>query len=121
MNASNLYCGDTFDIISTIPDESFDLIFVDPPYKLSNNGFTCQNGQKVSVNKGDWDKSEGLEKDFAYHFNWIKECKRILKPNGTIFISGTYHSIYLCGYALLQQEWHILNDICWFKPRVSPD
>ncbi len=117
----DLKLGNCFDIFPTIKDNTFDLIFVDPPYRLSNNGFTCQNGQKVSVNKGDWDKSQGFDKDFEFHQQWISECKRILKPNGTIFISGTYHSIYLCGFALLKNNWHILNDISWFKPNASPN
>lgn len=117
----DLILGDAFDVMLSFKDESFDLIYVDPPYKLSNGGFTCQNGKAVSVNKGDWDKSEGFEKDLEFHRKWIAECKRILKPNGTIFISGTYHSIYHCGYALLVDDWHILNDISWFKPNASPN
>lgn len=121
MTHIDLVNGDAFSIMPLIPDESFDLIFVDPPYKLSNDGFSCQNGMKVSVNKGAWDKSEGLELDFEFHQRWIKECRRLLKPHGTMFISGTYHSIYLCGYALLLNEWHILNDISWFKPNASPN
>jgi len=121
MTKIDLVYGDSFEIMPSIPSESFDLIFVDPPYKLSNDGFTCQSGKKVSVNKGEWDKSEGFEKDFQYHLKWISECKRLLKPNGTIFISGTYHNIYLCGYALLLNDWHILNDISWFKPNASPN
>jgi site-specific DNA-methyltransferase (adenine-specific) len=121
MTQIDLRLGDCFDIFPTINDNTYDLIFVDPPYRLSNNGFTCQNGQKVSVNKGDWDKSEGFDKDFEFHQKWITECKRILKTTGTIFISGTYHSIYLCGFALLKNNWHILNDISWFKPNASPN
>ena len=77
--------------------------------------------KKLVLIQGDWDKSEGLEKDLEFHLRWINECKRLLKPNGTIFISGTYHSIYLCGYALLLNDWHILNDISWFKPNASPN
>jgi site-specific DNA-methyltransferase (adenine-specific) len=52
---------------------------------------------------------------------WIEACKRVLKPNGTIWISGTYHSIYRCGYALEVNGYHILNDISWFKPNASPN
>ena len=113
--------GDSFAIMPTLVAESFDLIFVDPPYKLSNDGFTCQNGKKVSVNKGEWDRSSGITEDFEYHMKWIVECKRLLKPNGTIFISGTYHSIYMCGYAMQLTGFHILNDISWFKPNASPN
>ncbi len=95
-----LYQGDCLDVLKEIKDESIDMIFADPPYFLSSGTFTCQNGKKVSVKKGDWDMSNGLKKNFEFQTEWIKECKRVLKPNGTIWISGTYHSIYQCGFAL---------------------
>jgi len=75
----------------------------------------------VSVNKGDWDKSEGPEADYEFHRNWINACHRKLKPGGTIWISGTYHSIYQCGFALQMGGWHILNEVSWFKPNASPN
>jgi site-specific DNA-methyltransferase (adenine-specific) len=76
---------------------------------------------RVSVNKGKWDKSKGLDGDLEFHDLWINACKRVLKPNGTIWISGTYHSIYMCGYLLQRHNFHILNDISWFKPNASPN
>jgi len=97
------------------------MIFADPPYLLSNGGFSVHAGKRVSVNKGDWDKSGGLKKDFEFHLAWIQACKRVLKPQGTIWISGTYHSIYQCGFALQVAGYHILNDIAWFKPNASPN
>ena len=97
------------------------MIFADPPYMLSNDGFTCQNGKMVPVNKGKWDKSKGFENDTVFHEEWIAACRRVLKPEGTIWISGTYHSIYQCGYLLQKQEFHILNDITWFKPNAAPN
>jgi len=102
-------------------ENSVDMIFADPPYNLSNGGFTCQNGKMVSADKGKWDVSNGLKKDFEFHIEWIKACHRILKPGGTIWISGTYHSIYQCGFALQVNKFHILNDIVWFKPNASPN
>jgi site-specific DNA-methyltransferase (adenine-specific) len=97
------------------------MIFADPPYMLSNDGFTCYAGRMVSVNKGDWDKSNGFDEDFKFHTAWITECKRILKPQGTIWISGTYHSIYQCGFILQKSGYHILNDIIWYKPNAAPN
>ncbi|MFO7618178.1 MAG: site-specific DNA-methyltransferase, partial [Thermoplasmata archaeon] len=70
---------------------------------------------------GDWDVSKGVEADFQFHMEWIAACKRVLKPNGTIWISGTYHSVYACGYALQLQGYHMLNDICWYKPNAAPN
>ena len=116
-----IYLGDVLEVLSKIPEQSIDLIFADPPYNLSNDGFTCHAGKRVSVNKGEWDKSKGIEEDFNFHYKWIEACKRVLKPDGTLWISGTYHSIYSCGYALQKQGWHIINDICWYKPNASPN
>lgn len=116
-----IYLGDAIEILKQLPEESVDLIFADPPYNLSNDGFTCHAGKRVSVNKGKWDKSKGVEEDFNFHFEWIGACKKILKPEGSMWISGTYHSIYSCGFALQKQGWHIINDICWFKPNASPN
>ncbi|MDR1107655.1 MAG: site-specific DNA-methyltransferase [Spirochaetaceae bacterium] len=107
--------------MSRIPEDSIDMIFADPPYRLSNNGLTCQNGRMVPVNKGAWDKSNGFEEDRVFHHAWITACRRILKPGGTIWISGTYHSIYQCGYLLQKNNFHILNDIAWFKPNAAPN
>ncbi len=116
-----IYAGDVVEILNKLPEESIDLIFADPPYNLSNDGFTCHAGRRVSVNKGEWDRSRGLEEDFLFHYRWIEACKRVLKSDGTIWISGTYHSIYTCGFILQKQGWHLLNDICWFKPNASPN
>ena len=116
-----LYCADCLEQMAEIPENTFDMIFADPPYMLSNGGITCQNGQVVCVNKGDWDKSKGLLEDFEFHKRWLAACRRVLKPNGTIWVSGTYHSIYSCGFAMQLLGFHILNDIAWFKPNASPN
>ena len=116
-----LFCGDCIEILNKATPESVDMIFADPPYLLSNGGITCQSGKVVSVNKGKWDKSKGIDKDFEFHTKWINACRRVLKPNGTIWISGTYHSIYACGFVLQKTGFKILNDICWFKPNASPN
>lgn len=116
-----LYNSDCIEFLNKLPENSVDMIFADPPYHLSNGGFTVHAGKMVSVNKGQWDISNGLKKDFEFHLEWIKACKRVLKPSGTIWISGTYHSIYRCGFALEANHFHILNDISWFKPNASPN
>ncbi|MDR2462082.1 MAG: site-specific DNA-methyltransferase [Mycoplasmataceae bacterium] len=112
--------GDSLIELKKIKSNSVDLIFSDPPYFLSNNGISCQNGKMVSVNKGKWDKSNGFKQNVKFHRTWIKECKRILRPSGSIAISGTYHSIYQCGYILQELGFKILNDITWFKPNGAP-
>lgn len=120
-NKSKLYTGNCLDVLKNFKENSFNCIFADPPYLLSNSGFTCHSGKRVSVNKGKWDSSNGIEKDFEFHKSWLSECKRVLKPAGTIWVSGTYHSIYSCGYLLQLLGFHLLNDICWFKPNAPPN
>ena len=118
---SLIFNQDCLEVLSRIKENSVDMIFADPPYMLSNNGFTCQNGRMVNVNKGKWDKSKGFDEDTKFHEEWIASCRRVLKPEGTIWVSGTYHSIYQCGYILQKIDFHILNDIAWFKPDAAPN
>ena len=120
-NNIRLYNTNCLDLLKQIPDNTFDMVFADPPYFLSNGTFTCQNGRMVSVKKGNWDIGKTAEENFKFHFEWLKECRRVLKPNGTLWVSGTYHSIYQCGYALQLLNYHILNDIAWLKPNASPN
>jgi site-specific DNA-methyltransferase (adenine-specific) len=116
-----LYNDDCLEILAGIPENSIDMIFADPPYRLSNGGLTCMNGRMVKVDKGKWDRSRGFENDAVFHEAWINACRRVLRPEGTIWVSGTYHSIYQCGYLLQKNGFHILNDIAWFKPNASPN
>jgi site-specific DNA-methyltransferase (adenine-specific) len=116
-----LYHGDCVSLLQELPDDSVDLIFADPPYNLSNGGFTCHSGRRAPVDKGTWDTSGGIEEDFRFHCAWIGACRRVLKKTGCIWISGTYHSIYACGFAMQRLGFHILNDICWFKPNAPPN
>ena len=108
-------------ILDKHPQGCFDLIFVDPPYFLSNDGFTCQNGQMVSVNKGGWDKSRGLAADMEFYEEWLRLCYALLNPNGTLWVCGTYHNIYLIGYLMQTIGYHILNNITWEKPNPPPN
>lgn len=116
-----LYHNDLLNVLSELGDCTVDMIFADPPYNLSNDGFTVHAGKMVSVNKGDWDKSKGFEEDYQFHKLWLEACKRVLKPNGTLWVSGTYHSIYQCGFAIQSLGYHILNDITWYKPNAAPN
>lgn len=115
-----LYHDDCLDLLNSMEGASVDMIFADPPYNLSNGGFSVHAGKRVSVNKGRWDRSNGFNDDFDFHSKWIAACKRVLKSDGTIWISGTYHSIYQCGFALQKHGYHILNDISWYKPNAAP-
>jgi len=116
-----LYQGDCLDLMPRMPEASFDLVFADPPYFLSNDGITCHAGKMVSVNKGKWDQSQGPEADHDFTLAWLRECRRLLKPHGSIWVSGTMHIIHSVGYAMQRLGFKILNDITWVKPNPPPN
>jgi len=116
-----LFHGDCLEILPEFPNNFADMIFADPPYFLSNGGITCHAGRMVSVNKGKWDVSQGIEENHKFNLAWLKECQRALTPNGTIWVSGTAHVIFSVGFAMQQLGFKILNDIIWFKPNASPN
>ena len=116
-----LFLCDTFYALENITPNSIDMIFADPPYFLSNDGISCSGGKVVSVNKGDWDKIGSLEEKHEFNRKWIKLCKKALKNNGTIWISGSLHNIYSVGMALEQEGFRILNNITWQKTNPPPN
>jgi site-specific DNA-methyltransferase (adenine-specific) len=108
-------------LIDKYPEGIFDMIFADPPYFLSNGGITCHAGRMVKVDKGKWDKSKGLEMNHEFNMTWLSRCRKLLRPNGTLWVSGTHHAIYSVGYAMQQLDMKILNDITWEKPNPPPN
>ncbi|OGS33005.1 MAG: DNA methyltransferase [Elusimicrobia bacterium RIFOXYA2_FULL_53_38] len=124
-NNIRLYSGDCIGILNQIakaePGGCVDMIFADPPYFLSNGGISCQAGKMVSVNKGDWDKSRGPDVNHEFNRTWLEACQKVLKPNGTIWVSGTAHVIHSIGFAMQQLGYKILNDITWVKPNPPPN
>ncbi|QED23445.1 DNA-methyltransferase [Candidatus Deianiraea vastatrix] len=117
----NIINGNCIEEMTKIPDFSVDVIFADPPYFLSNGGITCQSGVAVSVNKGKWDKSMGVNENHEFNKKWLKECQRILKKDGTFWVSGTHHVIFSIGFAMQELGFKILNDISWEKPNPPPN
>jgi len=120
-----LYHGNCLELLDAIaakyPEGRFDAIFADPPYFLSNGGISCHAGRMVKVDKGDWDKSRGPELNHEFNREWLLRCQRVLKPNGTLWVSGTHHVIFSIGYAMQQLGYKILNDIAWEKPNPPPN
>lgn len=115
-----IYQGDAFKIFKKFKKD-FDLIFADPPYFLSNDGLSIQSGQIVSVNKGKWDKSYGIDEIDKFNLDWLKLAKEALKDNGSIMISGAYHNIFSIGRALQKLDYKILNIITWEKTNPPPN
>jgi len=120
-----LYQGNCLELLDAIarkyPEGRFDCIFADPPYFLSNGGITCHAGKMAKVDKGRWDKSQGADENHFFNRAWLQRCQRVLKPNGTIWVSGTLHVIFSIGFAMQQLGFRILNDITWEKPNPPPN
>ncbi|PTL78751.1 site-specific DNA-methyltransferase [Vitiosangium sp. GDMCC 1.1324] len=120
-DAYRLYQGDSLALLEQFEPGTFDMVFADPPYFLSNGGFTCKNGKRAAVNKGGWDVSRGVEEDHAFTTAWLKACQRVLKPTGTIWVSGTQHVIFSVGFAMQKLGYKLLNTVTWYKPNASPN
>ena len=117
--------GDCLEVLDALqamhPAGAVPLIFADPPYNLSNDGITCQAGRMVSVNKGAWDRSAGVENDHQFHLAWLAACRRVLTPDGSLWVSGTRHVIFSAGFAMQELGYRLLNEITWFKPNAAPN
>jgi len=120
-NSFKLIDNDTFDTLKDFEEKCVDMIFADPPYFLSNDGITCNAGKMVSVNKGNWDKALSVKDKHEFNKKWIRECYRVLKDEGTIWISGTLHNIYSIGMALEEEGFKIINNITWQKTNPPPN
>ncbi|RJO74444.1 MAG: site-specific DNA-methyltransferase [Myxococcales bacterium] len=96
-----LYHGDCLNVLAKLPSESADTAFCDPPYHIG---------------KAAWDQSEGLEKDYEFHRAWLSACRRVLKPDGTIWVCGMASSVHLCALALEKLGYKQLSTVVWWKP-----
>ena len=113
--------GDALLLLKKIEPQSIDMIFADPPYFLSGDGITCSGGKMVSVNKGKWDEKISVKEKHNFNKKWIRACKKVLKDDGTIWISGTMHNIYSIGMALEEEGFKIINNITWKKLNPPPN
>ena len=115
-----LYLGDCIEIMKKLERNKIDLIFADPPYFLSNDGKSIRSGKVVSVNKGDWDKKDNYENVDSFTYNWLKECHRILKYDGTIWVSGTHHNVFDIERNMKKIGFNIINIVIWHKSDPPP-
>jgi DNA modification methylase len=119
---NNIILGDSIEILKQIPDNSIDLIFADPPYNLQlENELYRPNETKVNGVNEDWDKFKSFEDYDSFTINWLKECRRLLKKDGTIWVIGTYHNIFRIGKIMQDLGYWILNDIVWIKTNPMPN
>jgi len=118
MSKIELQQGNCIKLLQTLKPNSIDLIFADPPYNLSGEGYlTTQNGKVAKLHKGNWDVIIDIHK---FNEEWIKECIRVLSDNGTLWISGTLHNHPSVGVILKKLGLWIINDVIWFKRNATP-
>ncbi|MBE6314285.1 MAG: site-specific DNA-methyltransferase [Bacteroidales bacterium] len=113
--------GDCMELLKQLPDNSIDSIFADPPYFLSNGGISVQSGKQVCVDKGEWDKRGTPESIYKFNQQWLSLCRNKLKDNGTIWVSGTHHNIFVVQRCLQELGYKILNVITWQKSDPPPN
>lgn len=110
-----LFHGDTMDILNSL-DKKVDVIFADPPYFLSKGFIMRAKGRVKCFDKGKWDKVRPLSEVNDFNMKWLSLCRNLLKDNGTIWVSGTYHNIYSVANCMVELGYKILNVIVWCKP-----
>ena len=104
-----VYLADCVDLMKIMPSGCVGMIFADPPYRLSTGGVTVKNGHLAPVDKGAWDRSMGFEGDHRFNVGWLRESRRILKPDGTIWVTGTHHIIFSLGFALQSLNFRLIK------------
>jgi site-specific DNA-methyltransferase (adenine-specific) len=112
--------GDCLEVLKSIPDESIDLVFADPPYGLAKKkGLGWKYSKHITLQEA-WDI---FSKDEFFDFNikWITECMRVLKHGGSMWVCGSFHNIYQLGFILQHLDAKINNSIVWFKPNAQPN
>ena len=114
--------GDSLKELKKIPSETFDLIFADPPYNLQlKKELIRPDRSKVKAVNDAWDKFDNFKSYDKFTLNWLIECKRVLKKNGTIWVIGSYHNIFRVGTKMQDLGFWILNDVIWNKKNPMPN
>jgi len=114
--------GDCVAAMRSLPTASIDMIFADPPYNLQLGGdLSRPDGSAVDAVTDDWDKFESFATYDAFTRAWLAEARRILKPNGSLWVIGSYHNIFRVGAAMQDTGFWILNDVIWRKSNPMPN
>lgn len=112
--------GDCLSLLPTFPTGVFDACIADPPYNMSKKrGLAWAFSKHVTMQES-WDRFTS-EEYVAFCELWLREICRVVKPNGNIFVFGTYHNIYQLGFLIQQMQLKILNSIIWVKPNAQPN
>lgn len=122
MEVNKIYKGNCVDVMKRMPENSVDLIFADPPYNMQLGGDLFRpDRSKVDAVDDHWDQFESFKHYDEFTYSWLHEARRVLKPNGTIWVIGSYHNIFRVGKILQDIGFWILNDILWIKSNPMPN
>jgi len=114
--------GDCIDLMESLPEGSIDMVFADPPYNLQLGGDLLRpDNSKVDAVDDDWDKFTDFARYDSFSRAWLAAARRVLKPEGTLWVIGSYHNIFRIGTALQDQGYWLLNDIVWRKSNPMPN
>jgi modification methylase len=119
---NTIIAGDCIEVMNSLPEASVDLIFADPPYNLQLKGdlHRPDNSQVDAVDDA-WDQFSSFAAYDKFTQDWLKAARRLLKPNGAIWVIGSYHNIFRVGAALQDAGYWILNDVIWRKSNPMPN
>ena len=122
MEINKIYKGDSIEVLKMLPTESIDFIFADPPYYMQTEGELLRiDGTKFNGVEDEWDKFESFQDYDNFTKQWLGECRRVLKKNGTIAVIGSFQNIYRVGNIMQDLGYWILNDIIWKKTNPVPN
>ena len=114
--------GDCIEILKSLPENSIDLIFADPPYNMQTEGELLRtDGSQFSGVTDKWDKFQSLKEYDDFCKKWLSECRRVLKNDGAIWVIGSFQNVYRLGYIMQDLGFWILNDVIWSKPNAVPN
>ena len=117
-----VHVGDCLEVLRGLPDKSVDLVFADPPYNLQLGGDLLRpDNSKVDAVDDDWDQFASFEHYDRFTRDWLSECRRVLKDDGTIWVIGSYHNVFRLGTAIQDLGFWVLNDIIWRKSNPMPN
>ena len=119
---NKIFQGNSIEILKSIPDETFDIVFADPPYNLQlDKELQRPDNSKVSAVNDKWDQFKNFQTYDDFSTAWLKECKRVLKKDGALWVIGTYHNIFRVGKIIQDLNFWILNDVIWNKKNPMPN
>jgi modification methylase len=121
-NLDRVLVGDCIELMQRLPEASVDMVFADPPYNLQLGGELLRpDNSKVDAVDDDWDKFADFARYDAFTRAWLSAARRVLKPEGTLWVIGSYHNIFRIGTALQDEGFWLLNDIVWRKSNPMPN